>query len=324
MRRITYATAINEALHQNMQEDRRVFVIGQGVTSPWYVGNTCNGLFDKFGEGRVIDTPVSENAMTGVAVGSALNGMKPVLVFPRMDFMYYAMDQVANHAAAWHYMFGGQLSVPITIWGIINRGGGQAAQHAQAIHSIFAHLPGLKVVMPSSPRDVKGLLTASIHDANPVVFIDDRWLYDLEDEVPLKLFSVPIGEAAIVKEGTDITLVASSYAVVIAVEVAGLLAKQHIRAEIIDLRSVKPLDKKTILRSAGKTRRVAILDGGWDTGSIASDIAALVYDNLFTRLKGPVQRFTLPDIPAPASGKLEKAYYLNARHIARQLCFEQA
>jgi pyruvate dehydrogenase E1 component beta subunit len=171
MRQISYAQAINETLHEMMDRDSRVFLIGQGVTSPWYVGTTTVGLLDRFGPERIIDTPVSENGVTGVAVGAALCGMRPVLMHPRMDFMYYAMDQIANHAANWHYMFGGQLSVPLTIWAIINRGGEQAAQHAQALQAVFAHIPGLKVVMPSNPYDAKGLLVASIEDENPVVYI---------------------------------------------------------------------------------------------------------------------------------------------------------
>jgi len=166
--------AINEALHQMMSSDESVFFIGQGVKSPWYVGNTARGLLEKFGSERVIDTPVSENAMTGAAVGAALVGMRPVVLHPRIDFMMYAMDPIINEAANWHYMFGGRSSVPVVIWGIINRGGEQAAQHSQALHSLFAHIPGLKVVMPSTPYDAKGLMIAAIKDPNPVIFIDDR------------------------------------------------------------------------------------------------------------------------------------------------------
>ena len=175
-RKLSYALAIKEALYQMMSVDKSVFLIGQGCTSPWYVGNTTRGLLEKFGQKRVIDTPVSENAITGAAVGAAIAGMRPIVVHPRMDFMLYAADPIINEAANWHYMFGGNSSVPMVIWSIINRGGEQAAQHSQALQAIFTHIPGLKVVMPSNPYDAKGLLISAIKDENPVLYIDDRWL----------------------------------------------------------------------------------------------------------------------------------------------------
>jgi len=183
-RKLPYSLAINEALHQMMAADSSVFLIGQGVKSPWYVGNTAQGLLEKFGDTRVIDTPVSENAITGAAVGAALAGMRPVVVHPRMDFMLYAFDPIINEAANWHYMNGAKSCAPVVIWGIINRGGEQAAQHSQALHGIFSHVPGLKVVMPATPYDAKGLMVAAIRDPNPVVYIDDRWLYRVEETVP--------------------------------------------------------------------------------------------------------------------------------------------
>jgi len=316
MRRISYVQAINETLHQMLESDTRVFVIGQGVTSPWYVGTTTVGLIDQFGIERMIDTPVSENGITGVAVGAALAGMRPVLVHPRMDFMYYAMDQIANHAANWHYMFGGQLSVPITIWGIINRGGEQAAQHSQALQAMFAHIPGLKVVMPSTPYDAKGLLVASIKDDNPVVYIDDRWLYEYEGEVPEELYSVPIGKGILKKEGKDVTVVATSYMVYEATEAAEILKKEGTDVEVIDLRSLKPLDENLIFNSVKKTGRLVIADGGWKTCGIAAEISARVAEsNIFKRLKAPIMRVSLPDAPAPASSALEEVYYPKAQDI---------
>ena len=316
MRRISYAQAINETLHQMLESDTRVFVIGQGVTSPWYVGVTTVGLIDRFGPERIIDTPVSENGVTGVAVGAALAGMHPVLVHPRMDFMYYAMDQIANHAANWHYMFGGQLSVPLTIWGIINRGGEQAAQHSQALQAMFTHMPGLKVVMPSTPSDAKGLLVASIKDDNPVVYIDDRWLYDYEGEVPEELYSVPIGKGILRKEGKDVTVVATSYMVYEATEAAETLNKEGIDVEVIDLRSLKPLDENPLFNSVKKTGRLVIADGGWKTCGIGSEISARVAEsNIFKWLKAPIMRVSLPDTPAPASSALEEVYYPKAKDI---------
>jgi len=211
LRQLSYALAINEALRQMMETDALVFLIGQGVKSPWYVGKTADGLLEKFGEQRVIDTPVSENAMTGAGVGAAIVGMRPVVVHPRMDFMMYAMDPIINQAANWYYMNGGKVSVPVVIWGIINRGGEQAAQHSQAIHAVFSHIPGLKVVMPSTPYDAKGLMIAAIKDPNPVIFIDDRWLYGYEDVVPEEIYEVEIGKGVIRREGSDITLVSVSF-----------------------------------------------------------------------------------------------------------------
>ena len=315
MRKISYVEAINEALHQMIEKNENVFLIGQGVTSPWYVGATTVGLIDRFPE-RVIDTPVSENGITGAAVGAALAGMRPILVHPRMDFMYYAMDQIANHAANWYYMFGGQLSVPITIWGIINRGGEQAAQHSQALQAMFTHIPGLKVVMPSTAYDAKGLLVACIEDENPVVYIDDRWLYDFVGEVPEEIYSVPIGKGIVRRNGKDVTVVATSYMVQEAMKAAESLEKEGIYIEVIDLRSLKPLDEYIIFESVKKTGRLIISDGGWKTCGVGAEISARIAEStIFKRLKAPIMRVSLPDTPAPASSALEKVYYKNVEDI---------
>ena len=316
MRQISYVEAINETLHQMIEKDEKVFLIGQGVTSPWYVGTTTVVLIDRFGHERVIDTPVSENGITGVAVGAALAGMHPILMHPRMDFMYYAMDQIANHAANWYYMFGGQLSVPITIWGIINRGGEQAAQHSQALQAMFTHIPGLKVVMPSTPYDAKGILVASIEDDNPVVYIDDRWLYNFEGEVPEELYSIPIGKGIVRRGGKDVTVVATSYMVHEAMEAAEILEKEGIAMEIVDLRSLKPLDENLLFESVRKTGRLVVADGGWKTCGIAAEISAHVAESsIFKQLKAPIIRVSLPDTPAPASSVLENVYYKKAEDI---------
>ena len=208
---LQFSLAINEAIHQMMASDESVFLIGQGVKSPWYVGNTAAGLLERFGASRVIDTPVSENAVTGAAIGAAIAGMRPIVVHPRMDFMLYGLDPIINEAANWHYMFGGNATVPAVIWGIINRGGEQAAQHSQALQALFAHIPGLKVVMPSTPYDAKGLMISAIKDDGPVIYIDDRWLYAMEDHVPEGVYTVPIGKGVVRRAGSDVTLVAASY-----------------------------------------------------------------------------------------------------------------
>ena len=312
---LSYSLAINEALHQTMAADPAVFLIGQGVKSPWYVGNTAQGLRERFGDERIIDTPVSENAMTGAAVGAALAGMRPVVVHPRMDFMFYAFDPIINEAANWYYMNGGSLPVPVVFWGIINRGGEQAAQHSQALHGMFAQVPGLKVVMPATPYDAKGLMVAAIREPNPVVFIDDRWLYRLEEPVPEEIYDVEIGRARIAREGTDVTVAASSFMVQEALMASELLAEAGIAAEIIDLRTIKPLDGETLLASVKKTGRLVVADGGWRSFGVAAEISALAAERAFGALRAPVARVTLPDCPAPASTALENAYYRNSTDI---------
>ncbi|MDI7261580.1 MAG: pyruvate dehydrogenase complex E1 component subunit beta [Thermodesulfobacteriota bacterium] len=318
-RKLTYSLAINEAIHQMMASDKSVFIIGQGVKSPWYVGNTCEGLLERFGPERVIDTPVSENVITGASVGASLVGMRPVVVHPRMDFMMYAMDPIINEAANWHYMFGGKSSVPVVIWGIINRGGEQAAQHSQALQALFVHIPGLKVVMPSTPYDAKGLMISGIRDDNPVIFIDDRWLYKVEGEVPKKMYTVPIGKAVIRKRGKDVTLATTSYMVWEAAKTVNDLVKKGIDVELIDLRSLKPLDTSLLFASVKKTGRLVVVDGGWKTCGFAAEITALVSENAFHFLKAPILRVTLPDTPAPASSVLEEAYYPKARDICKAI-----
>jgi len=315
MRKISYAQAINEAIYQAMERDNRVFLIGQGCTSPWYVGSTCQGLIEKFGPERVIDTPVSENGITGVAVGAAIAGMKPIVVHPRMDFMLYAADPIINEAANWHYMFGGKLSVPMVIWAIINRGGEQAAQHSQALQAIFTHIPGLKVVMPSNPYDAKGLLISALKDENPVLYIDDRWLYKLKGDVPEEIYTVPIGKGQIIKKGKEVTIVANSYIVWEATQAVKGLVKEGIDAELIDLRSLKPLDTELLFASVKKTGRLVVVDGGWKTSGVAAEVSALICENIFKYLKAPIKRITLPDAPAPASSALEDVYYPKVKDI---------
>jgi len=314
-RKLSYSLAINEAIHQMMGSDPNVFLIGQGVKSPWYVGNTCNGLIEKYGEKRVIDTPISENAITGAAVGAALAGMRSIVVHPRLDFMTYAFDPIMNEASNWSYMFGGKISVPVVIWGIINRGGEQGAQHSQAIQALFAHLPGLKVVMPSTPYDAKGLMIAAIKDDNPVVFIDDRWLYSSEEIVPEEIYSVPIGKGIIRKSGSDVTIAGISYMASEALKAAEDLEKEKISAEVIDMRTVKPLDIELVVDSVKKTGRLIVAEAAWLTGSVAGEIVAEVQNRAFKYLKTPIERVCLPDCPAPTSCTLEKEYYIDKNDI---------
>ena len=319
MRRLAYVEALNEVLHQLMESDDSVILLGQGVTSPWYVGNSCINLIDRFTPDRVMDTPVSENAVTGAAVGAALAGMRPIVVHPRLDFMHYAWDPIANQAANWHYMFGGKLSVPLTIWGIINRGGEQGAQHSQATHAMYAHLPGIKVVMPSTPYDVKGLVRSCVYDGNPVVCIDDRWLYRLEGDVPEKRYSVPIGKGVIRRKGKDLTIIATSFLVHEALDAAETLAEKGISAEVLDPLTLKPLDENLIVKSVGKTGRMLVVDGGWTSFGAAAEIMARLAENeKIMEIKAPLKRLALPDAPAPASRTLERYYFRKAEDIARE------
>jgi pyruvate dehydrogenase E1 component beta subunit len=306
---LTYAEAIREAHAQLLASDSRVFVVGQGLWSPWYVGASMQDLDREFGRDRIIDSPVSENATTAAAIGAALCGMRPIVVHPRMDFMLLAMDPIVNQAANWSYMFAGQVSVPVVIRPIINRGGEQAAQHSQALQAFFAHVPGLKVVMPSTAYDAKGLLVSAVRDGGPVMYIDDRWLYNDVDHVPAELFEVPIGSAAIRREGEDVTIVASSFVGRQCVRAADQLAAEGISAEVIDLRSIKPWDRELVLESVRKTTRLVVADGAWKTCGIAAEIAATVAEEAFEHLEAPIARVCLPDVPAPMSATLEKSYY---------------
>ncbi len=308
-RSLDYGSAMSEAFQQLMEWDPTMVVIGQGLYSPWYVGNSMMGLEQRFGSQRVIDCPVSESATTGVAIGAALAGVRAVMVHPRMDFMVYATDPIYNQAAKAHYMFGGQVNVPVVIRGIINRGNEQAAQHAQALQSIYMHMPGLKVVMPATPYDAKGLLAASVLDENPVIFIDDRWLYSLTAAVPEELYTVPLGRGAVRRVGSDVTVVATSYMTVEALEAAEILSADGIDVEVIDPRTLKPLDTDLICSSVARTGRLVAADAAFPICGAASEIAALVAEHAFFALKAPIQRVTLPDAPAPCSTSLEQVYF---------------
>jgi len=315
MRTLNYAQAIREAHAQLLALDSRVFVVGQGLWSPWYAGSSLEGLDREFGCARMVDSPVSENAVTGMAVGAALAGLRPIVFHPRMDFMLLAMDPIVNQAANWSYLFAGG-GVPLVIRAVINRGGEQGAQHSQALHAMFMHVPGLKVVMPATAYDAKGLLMAALEDPGPVLYIDDRWLYAETGEVPVEPFTVAIGEAAVRRRGSDLTLIGVSWMAAECVRAAGILEREGIDAEVIDLRTLKPWDKQLVAASVSRTRRAVVADGGWRTAGAAADIAAEITERVFDNLLAPVIRVTLPDAPAPASSAEETAYYPGAERIA--------
>ena len=315
MRRLSYAQAIREAHAQLLAGDPRVFILGQGLWSPWYAGTSMHDLDKEFGRERVIDSPVAENATTGAAIGAALAGMRPIVFHPRMDFMLLAADPVINQAANWSYMFAGRVSAPVVIRSVINRGGEQGAQHSQALHAMFMHVPGLKVVMPSTAHDAKGLLIAAVQDGNPVLYIDDRWLYDTTDDVPEEMYAVPIGKAAVRRRGRDVTIVATSYMAAEAVKAVATLETQGIDAELVDLRSLKPWDRDTVFASVVRTGRLVVADGGWQTAGVAAEIVAAIACEIFDALKAPAVRVCLPDVPAPVSRPSEAAYYVGADNL---------
>lgn len=321
-REITYANAILEATAQCMAEDASVYIMGLGVPDPKGIFGTTLGLKDQFGDHRVMDMPVSENGMTGVAIGSAIVGMRPIMTHQRIDFMLLALDQVINNAAKWHYMFGGKMKVPLTIRLIVGRGWGQGPQHSQSLQAIFTHIPGLKVVMPFTPYDAKGLLVSAIRDDNPVIYIEHRWLHNITGIVPEESYSVPLGKARIVKEGKDITIVASSHMVLEAMKAANYLGKDGIAAEVIDLRTLQPLDRESIISSVEKTRRLLVVDGTCHTSGFAAEIIATVSEKAFSHLKSSPQRLTLPDLPTPTSPALANIYYprtINIINAARSM-----
>jgi pyruvate dehydrogenase E1 component beta subunit len=314
-RTLTYAQAINEALAQAMTMDNSVICYGLGVPDPRGVFGTTIGLQERFGKARVFDMPASENAMTGVAIGASLNGIRPVMTHQRVDFFLLALDQLVNNAAKWHYMFGGQTPVPITIRLIIGRGWGQGPTHSQSLQAWFAHIPGLKVVMPATSADAKGLLLSSIFDDNPVIFLEHRWLHNLEGNVPVDDFRIPIGEAHRIKTGNDISVISSSYMTIEALHAVESLKDKGITCDLIDLRSVKPIDWELIFSSVRKTGRLLVLDTGALTGGISGEIIARVSTECFDSLVHVPQRLALPDFPTPTSPALTKAYYAGAIEI---------
>lgn len=316
MRSIKYSEAIFESLDQLLGQDPDVIVIGQGLWSPWYVGSTMTDLEKSYGKDRILDTPVSENATTGVAIGAAMTGKRPIVVHPRMDFMLLAMDPIINQASNWSYLFQSEVNVPIVIRSIINRGGEQGAQHSQALQSFFMHVPGIKVVMPATPSDAKGLMISAIYDGNPIMYIDDRWCYDQEGPVSENMDPIPIGKGEILSSGTDITVVATSYLVnetLISIEE---MKSKGISVELINLRTIKPWDVELVTESVKKTGRLIIADSGWSEGGISAEISSSITGSMFGKLKSPVLRVALPNIPAPCSRTLEKIYYPDSSTIS--------
>lgn len=316
---LEYGEAINDAHIVAIENDDKCFVIGQGINNPWFVGKTTTGLMERFGKNRIMDSPICEAAMTGACIGAAMAGMHPIVFHPRMDFMYLAMDQIINHCASWNYMFNGKVNVPIVIRGIVNRGGEQGAQHSQSPFGIYANIPGLKVVCPATPYDAKGLLLAAIKDPNPVIYIDDRWLYDIKGEVPNEFYEIPIGKANILRSGSFVSIISTSYMVREATIAANNLEKEGISCEIVDLRTIKPIDMDTINSSVKKTGRAIVAIAEWPFASVSDSIISGIYEKNFYDLKHVIKKVTLPDAPAPASKNLEDSYYITSLNIEKAI-----
>jgi pyruvate dehydrogenase E1 component beta subunit len=311
----TFANAVNEALSTALEIDRNVICYGLGVPDPKGVFGTTLGLQKNFGSDRVFDMPTAENAMTGVAIGAAIGGIRSVMTHQRLDFFLLALDQLVNNAAKWHYMFGGQSCVPITIRLILGRGWGQGPTHSQNLQAWFAHIPGLKVVMPTTPADAKGLLLSSIFDNNPVIYLEHRWLHNTEGDVPEGDFRVPIGKAHLIKNGKDLTIVSFSYMTIEALHAIEVLESNGIMCDLIDMRSVQPFDWKTVLTSVKKTGRLIALDTGNEFCSVASEIVARCSMECFSELKAAPVRIALPEFPTPTSPSLTKIFYKGAEEI---------
>jgi pyruvate dehydrogenase E1 component beta subunit len=300
-----------------METDPSVYIMGLGVTDPKGVFGTTLGLEKKFGSKRVLDMPVSENGMTGIAIGSALVGMRPILTHQRVDFMLLSLDQIINNAAKWHYMFGGKMKVPLVIRLLVGRGWGQGPQHSQSLQAIFAHIPGLKVVMPATPYDAKGLLISAVEDDNPVIFIEHRWLHNISGDVSEKPYRVPLGKAEFLKRGKDITIIASSYMCLEALKAGLILDDLGVEADIINLRMISPLDEKAIFASVRKTGRILTVDGEWCSFGTGAEIIARVSEACHRALKYAPRRVAFPDMPIPTSWALSRHYYPRAVDIAR-------
>ncbi|MCP3943381.1 MAG: alpha-ketoacid dehydrogenase subunit beta [Desulfobacteraceae bacterium] len=317
-RRLTYSESLNEALSQALEIDSSVFVMGQGVDDPSGMFGSTKNLQEKYGAKRVFDTPLAETALTGIAAGAAMAGMKPVYFHNRPDFLYLALDQLANHAAKWSYMFAGKVSVPLVIWACIGRGWGSGAQHSQALQGLFMHIPGLKLVMPSTCYDTKGLMLTAIKDPNPVIIIDHRMNYRNQGYVPEKMYTIPFGKGVKRRNGSDVTVVAISHMVTDSLLAAEeLYQEEKIDVEIIDPRTLCPLDEELILASVLKTGRLVIVDMGWKTGGVSAEIASLVVEKGFSSLKAPIKRVTCPDLPTPSGYTLEDVFYIDKNQIKK-------
>lgn len=305
VREITLGQAIREALAEEMRLDPRVFIMGEDVAEAGTPFKVLSGLVEEFGTSRVIDTPISEAGISGLGVGGAMTGMRPIVDIMFGDFLGLAMDQIVNQAAKVHYMSGGKLKVPLVVRTTLGATRRTAAQHSQSLHAWVSHIPGLKVVLPSTPYDAKGLLKTAIRDDNPVIFFEDKMMYQLKGQVPEGDYTIPFGVADIKRAGTDVTIVATSSMVQVALEAAEKLATLDISAEVVDPRTMFPLDKDTMIASAKKTSRAIVVDEGYERFGVTAELAAVIAEGAFYYLDAPVKRMGAMNVPVPFSPVLE-------------------
>lgn len=304
---ISYREALNDALREEMQRDSSIFILGEDVGFYGGAFKVTEGLFAEFGERRVIDTPIAEGLIVGAAIGAAMVGLRPIAELMTVNFALLAMDQIVNHAAKIRYMFGGKAKVPLVIRAPGGGGNQLGAQHSQSLESYFLHCPGLKVVMPATPADAKGLLKESIRDDDPVVFLEHERLYNTKGDVPAEDYTIPLGKAAVKKAGTDITIISYSSMVFTAQAAADQLEREGISVELIDLRTLNPLDIATLTASVKKTHRSIIVEEDWKTGGAGAEISAQIYEHAFASLDAPVVRVAGKDVPMPYAKNLERA-----------------
>jgi acetoin:2,6-dichlorophenolindophenol oxidoreductase subunit beta len=322
-REITFAEAIREALAEEMRRDSRVFIMGEDVAEAGTPFKVLSGLVEEFGTSRVVDTPISEAGFTGVGVGAAMTGLRPVVDIMFGDFVTLTMDQMVNQAAKVHYMSGAKWKVPMVMRTTLGAARRSAAQHSQSLHAWFSHVPGLKVALPSTPYDAKGLLKTAIRDDNPVVFFEDKMSYKLKGPVPTEEYTIPFGVADIKRAGTDITLVGTSSMVQLAMEAAALLEEAGVSAEVVDPRTTWPLDEQTLIESVKKTSRAIVMDEGYGRYGVAAELAATIAEGAFHYLDGPVKRMGAMHVPIPFSPPLEDVTLPTPRAIfeaAMKLC----
>ncbi|MFQ5513768.1 MAG: alpha-ketoacid dehydrogenase subunit beta [Myxococcota bacterium] len=316
-RSLSYRDALNEALTLEMDRDPRVFVFGLDVDDHKRIYGSTRGLVEKFGPERCFGTPLSEDAMTGLALGAALEGLRPVHVHIRTDFLMLGMNQLANMIACTRYLSAGRLSVPLVIRAVVGRGWGQSAQHSKSMHSVFAHIPGLKVVLPVTPNEARGLLISAIRDDDPVVFLEHRWLYDIEGPVDEGPDGLPIGEPVVVRRGTDLTIVATSWMVIEALQAAEILSRHGVSVEVINARSVAPIDEGPIIESCTRTGACIIADNDWLHCGFSAELAARIMENCFGRLRAPAVRVGWAAAPCPTTRCLESRFYPTAADLIR-------
>ena len=323
-RELTYGEAIKEALAEELRRDPTVFMLGEDIAEAGTTFKVLNGLVEEFGTERVLDTPISEPGITGLAVGAAMTGLRPIVDIMFGDFSGLIMDQVANQAAKIHYMSGGKLKVPLVLRTTMGAGRRSAAQHSQSLQAWYSHIPGLKVVIPSTPYDAKGLMKSAVRDDNPVVILEDKMMYKtVKGPVPAEEYTIPLGVADIKRAGTDITLVATSSMVYVALDAAKLLEEIGISAEVVDPRTLVPLDKETLIESVKKTSRAIIIDEGYEQYGVTAELASIIAESAFYYLDAPVKRMGAMNVPIPFSPALEDLTIPSAKAVfemAKSLC----